>query len=209
MHTPDLIGWYYVVGGSPISYPTKGVWPSTYLDFAKFDFEEAKTQRCFVNAVSNAKRALHYQVDALAVALGWTHFKARNDFPTKLNFLGSCGVLSPTIIKRINKLRNSVEHDYYMPNEDETLEYLEIVELYLGATHYTATYFPDWINAELISDDEEYDPSMNLPDEIQIRLPQGAGKLTVCAKNEVIVDAGINSEEYFEWVSKIVKQNAS
>jgi hypothetical protein len=208
-HTPDLIGWYFVQGGSPIKYPTKDIWPSTYLDFARADFDQEKSARSWVNTVSNAKRALHLQVDALAVALGWSHVKGRNDFPTKLNFLGSCGVLSPTIIKRINRFRNSVEHDYYIPSEDEALEYLEIVELYLGATHHTATYFPDWVDAQLISDAEDYDPKMNYPPSIMILLPEGEGKLKITAAQETIVEVVVDESAYFEWVAAIVKQNAT
>lgn len=114
--TPDLIGWYFVVGGSQITYARKGIWPSTYLAYAQADFEGEKDARTLVNTISNAKRALHYQVEGLAEALGWNHFKSRDDFPTRLNFLGLCGVLSPTIIRRINRIRNSVEYDYYIPS---------------------------------------------------------------------------------------------
>ncbi|MBC7489021.1 MAG: hypothetical protein H7240_02435 [Glaciimonas sp.] len=207
--TPELIGWYFFAGGSQISYPVAGLWPVRYLEYAKADFDEEKSPRCWVNTVSNAKKVLHYQVDALATALGWEHMKSRNNFPSKLNFLGSCGVLSPTIINRMNRLRNSVEHDYYEPTEDQALEYLEIVELYLGATHYTATYFPSDVEAELMSDAEDYDPSWDYPKMIQISLPEGTGKLTVHTKNEVIIEAAVGDTAYFEWVSVIVRQNAS
>lgn len=208
-YTPDFIGWYFVEGGSQIKYPVAGLWPERYLEYAKADFAEEKSLRCWVNAVSNAKRSLHYQVDALATAFGWEHMKGRNDFPRKLEFLGSCGVLSPTIIKRMNRLRNSVEHDYYEPTEDQALEYIEIVELYLGATHYTAAYFPGDIQAELMSDDEEYDSSWSYPEIIRIIFPEGAGKLTIKTNKEVIVEVQIGEPGYFEWVSAIVRQHAS
>ena len=208
--TPDLVGWYFLLGGSQITYSRKGIWPSTYLAYAQEDFEGEKDARTLVNAISNAKRALHYQVEGLADALGWNHFKARDDFPTRLNFLGLCGVLSPTIIRRINRMRNSVEHDYYIPTEDETLEYLEIVELYLGAVHHTATYFPSDVEAELMSSSEDYDTKLNYPPHIRIRLPEGSGQLTITAPGKLeIVDIGVTDPQYFKWVPAVIKQNAA
>jgi len=207
--TPDSIGWYFVNGGSQITYSRKDVWPATYLAYAQADFEAEKDARTLVNTISNAKRALHYQVEGLADAFGWKHFKGKSDFPTKLNFLGLCGVLSPTIIRRINRMRNSVEHDYYIPTEDETLEYLEIVELYLGAVHYTATYFPDDIEAELMSDSDDYDPSLNYPKTIRIIIPTGKGQLTIAAAKEKLVEVSVTDPQYFKWVTAIVKQNAA
>ena len=208
-YTPDLVGWYFLHGGTQIPYSGSGIWPTTYLDYARADFEGDKSPRALVNAVSNAKRALHYQVEAIADALGWEHFKARQDFPTRLNFLGLCGVLSPIIIRRINKMRNSVEHDYYLPTEDEALEYIEIVELYLGATHQTATYFPDWVDAELMSDSDDYDKSLAYPSVIQVRLPPGKGILKITADDESVVDIAVTDPQYFNWVSAIIKQNAA
>jgi hypothetical protein len=207
--SPELIGWYFVSGGTQIKYSREGIWPSTYLAYAQADFEGEKDARTLVNTVSNAKRALHYQVEGLADAFGWNHFKKRDDFPTRLNFLGLCGVLSPTIIRRINRMRNSVEHDYYTPTEDEALEYLEIVELYLGATHRTATYFPDDVQAELMADSEDYDPTLNYPPYIHIKLPEGEGHLTVTSGKQVIVDIAVSDPQYFKWVSAIIKQNAA
>lgn len=205
--TQEAIGWYFFTGNDALKYPVVGLWPSTYLDFAKKDFDEEKSPRCWVNAVSNAKRALHYQVDALATALGWEHLKSRNDFPSKLNFLGSCGVLSPTIIKRMNRFRNTVEHDYYIPTENETLDYLEIVELYLSATHFITIHFPEYIDAYLMSDDDEYDPSWNYPEEIDISLPQGDGILTIKDNHQTLVQVAVSEPAYYEWVSAILIQS--
>lgn len=209
--TPEAIGFYFISCDNELIYPVAGLRPEKYLEFAKEDFTnfiEEKKPRYLVNAVSNAKRALHYQVEALAIALGWEHIKSRNDFPSKMSFLDSCGVLSPTIIGRINRFRNSVEHDYYIPTENEALEYLEIVELYLRATHYTSIHFPDEPNASLMSEAEDgYDPSWNYPEWINIHLPQGAGKLTIEADNQILVQVTVAEPIYFEWVSMILYMN--
>ncbi|WP_157510845.1 hypothetical protein [Frateuria sp. Soil773] len=207
--SPEMIGWYLVFGSQPVRYPVANLWPATYLHYAQLDFNQADGQRSWVNAVSNAKRALHYQVEALAVAFGSRRIGLRDSFPKKLDFLGSCGVISPTIIRRINRLRNRIEHDYHLPTEDEALEYLEIVELYLGATHFTATYFPGYVEAELIDDDEEYQESWNFPKVLKIHLTEGEGKLAIDANGARIFSAEVGTPEYFEWVAAIVRQNAS
>ncbi|MBD9631405.1 hypothetical protein [Pseudomonas sp. PDM19] len=207
-----MVGWYFVDSeGVQINYPQDGVWPETYLDYAKDDFaafEVEKSNRCLINAVSNAKRALHYQVDGLANALGWSALKGRRDFPTKLDFLGRCGVLSPIIIKRINKLRNVVEHEYHVPTEDETLEYLEIVELYLGATRTASVYFPSKITVYLMDEvDGEYKAEWGLPRSINIDIRE-EGRIVIVGSGETIVDFSIKDEEYYDWVSAVMRQGS-
>lgn len=209
MNKPDFLGWYYISGGHQIDYPVKGVWDSTYLGFAKSDFEEGKEHRNFVNAVSNAKRALHYQVDALSKAFGWEKLKERNNFPTKLEFLGKCGVTAPNIIRRVNKFRNTIEHDYYLPSEEEAEEYLDIVELYLMATHKIATEFPDRPGAYLISEDDEYNPDWKYPKNIEIYFPETEGSLKVASRESVIIELNIDDPEYYEWVYTLVQQSVA
>lgn len=204
-----MIGWYYIDGnGVQISYPQPGVWPDTYLDYAKDDFSDfarLKSPRCLINSVSNAKRALHYQVDGLANALGWSEVKGKRDFPTKLEFLGRCGILSPLIIKRINKLRNTVEHDYYVPTEDEALEYLEIVELYLGATRTASVYFPSGITVYLMEDDDEYKAEWELPKSVFIDV-RSEGRIVITGGRDIIVDLSIKDEDYYGWLSAVIRQ---
>lgn len=207
--TPEILEWYYIVGGNIISYSVKNLWPSRYLSYAKKDLAKASERSC-VNCVSNAKRALHYQVDALAVAFGWDKIKKkRNDFPSKMEFLGKCGVISPTIIRRINKMRNRVEHDYYIPSEDEAVEYLEIVELYLLATDKTSSYFPDGPCADLISDDDEYESEWNYPESLEISIPEAEGVVKIKANGIELVNYNIDQPEYFEWVSAVVRQHSA
>lgn len=206
MYSPEFIGWYFVAEGNQISYPCRDVWDSTYLSFAQIDFTESDTQRHYVNAVSNAKRALHYQVDALAEAFGFQKFGGVNNFPSKLDFLGRCGVSAHSIIRRINKFRNSVEHDYHFPTKDEAEEYLDIVDLYIQATRKIAQNFPEKAYAELMSDDEEYDEDLAYPENIDIYFPEGEGKLKIVGEGKTIVDISIIDEDYFDWVSALVCQ---
>ncbi len=116
----------------------------TYVDFADADLLDPDSKRTRVNAMSNAKRALHFQVDLLADALGFKQspFKRKNSFPEKLDFCGKCGVVAPRILGKLNKLRNSLEHEYYMPARSESEDFLDVVTLFLHATDRLLEHFP-------------------------------------------------------------------
>lgn len=129
--------------------------PRTYLTFAQGDLSEADSKRNRVNALSNAKRALHFQVDLLSEALGIEHAKLgkRLSFPQKLEFCANCGVVSPRILNKLNRLRNTVEHDYYLPTKDQAEDFVDVVELFLEGTNQFVRSFPDM--SELTSPEEK------------------------------------------------------
>ena len=131
--------------------PEESPYPKTYLDFAYADLEERDSERSRVNSVSNAKRALHYQVDLISDAYGYQNLKGNNSFPEKLDFCVRCGIVGPKILRKLNRLRNAVEHDYYIPNRDEAEDYVDIIELFLSATDYFIYKFPG--DLELSSND--------------------------------------------------------
>jgi hypothetical protein len=128
--------------------------PQTYVDFATADLLEQNSKRTRVNAISNAKRALHFQVDLLSDALGFNQspLRKRNNFPEKLNFCGKCGIVAPRILEKINRQRNALEHDYYIPTRPQSEDFLDVVMLFLGATNRLLAFFP--CNVELTSIDD-------------------------------------------------------
>jgi hypothetical protein len=134
-----------------IDYPVETT-PRRYLDFANEDLKNntsPKTSRIFVNALSNAKRALHLQVETIAKAFGFTSNK--NGFPNfhdYLTFCNKCGIVTPRILKKLNNVRNTVEHEYYIPSESETEDFIDVVELFLAATNKFIYQFPtrmEWL----------------------------------------------------------------
>jgi hypothetical protein len=127
---------------------------SKYLDFAKADLDMEESERSRINAVANAKRALHRRVDSLAEGLGFEHYPSnKKDFPNKLAFCAKCGVTTPRIIERLNTLRNKVEHDYYLPTRREAEDFVDVVALFLAATERLMN-FPTGIC--LIAKDDDY-----------------------------------------------------
>lgn len=204
---PEFIEYYSIRGATRIPYAHSGLSPATYLGFAQTDYLGKKDARTLVNTVTNARRALYYQLEGLAGALGWSLFASTNNIYAKLNFLRNCEVLSRTLAQRIVRLREIADRDYYIPTADEALEYLDLVEFTLGAVDKTATCFPDLVEADLLPDTEEYESTLALPEHFQLAFPIGAGRLTISQGGRTIVDVSVTDQEYFAWVSAVIKQN--
>lgn len=116
--------------------------PSDYLNYAHQDIEEGDSERAKVNAFSNAKRALHFQIDLLIDAFGIASSN-RLSFPKKLILCEKIGISTPRILRKINLLRNKVEHDYFVPEKSEVEDAIDVVELFLDSTSRFFSRFPD------------------------------------------------------------------
>ncbi len=160
-----------------------------------------------VNAVSNAKRAFHFQTDRLCIAYGWKklHKNKNSSFPEKLKYLELCGILSPNILRKLNAKRNEIEHDYYIPKKEEVEDYIDIVELFLMATKELLDSFPEQVDYCLMKD-EDYDASLNLPDEITIIIKMEKGIIELRQKTKVVKKT-TEDNDYFTWLSAIMRQH--
>ncbi len=149
----------FSTGWDKVSYPVETT-PRLYLDFAIEDLESGepkKTSRVFVNALSNAKRALHLQVETIAKAFGFTSSKKGfPNFHDYLSFCQKCGIVTPRILKKLNTVRNAVEHEYYIPSESETEDFIDVVELFLAATDKFIYQFPIYLEWLPASTDEKF-----------------------------------------------------
>jgi hypothetical protein len=118
-----------------------------YLGFAQSDFMEGGA-RGRVNALGNAKRALHCQVDSILYGLAVypTARAQRWAFPARLDFVADAGIVAPNTLRRLNKARNEVEHEYAAPRGSEELEaYIDLVELFIAATRAYTVMSVDWL----------------------------------------------------------------
>jgi hypothetical protein len=115
-----------------------------YLGFARTDFRQ-RSARGFVNALGNAKRALHCQVDSVLYSTGfWNRATERRwDFIAKTDLLTELKIATPNVLRRINRLRNQVEHHYSIPGDAKQLEdFIDIVELFIASTRgFTASRY--------------------------------------------------------------------
>ncbi|WP_157380983.1 hypothetical protein [Burkholderia ubonensis] len=185
----------------------RGIYPFNYLDFAKLDIAEEKSRRTLINSIGNAKRAFHLQVDIISDALGLGELRgARHPgFPEKLDFISKCGVISPNILRKLNFVRNKVEHDYAIPKSEEVDDYVDIVELFLMATKSVVDDFPVMIELELM-EDEFCVPSLELPKLIRAEIKPYKGCMVLTCKGENR-EFNIKDSIYFEWLSAIIRNH--
>ena len=173
--------------------------PEMYLRFAHADLRRS-FRRNRVNALSNAKRALHLQLELLANAIGINSLprKKRSGFPNLIEFVSKCGLVTPTIIKKVNTVRNTMEHDYYIPTEDEVLDLIGVTELFLAATSHLMNRFPNELHFGLKYGGTRRRPGSPWSFLIEVHLYEGRIDLLV-PKNQSIRDRGDlsrNSERF-------------
>lgn len=109
--------------------------PENYLEFAKADLNIGD-KRSLVNAYSNVKRGIECQVDSLLSLLGFYKQSKKENWnpPKKIDFIGKVKIVNPNILKKINKVRNLIEHEYKLPIKDHVEDVVDILELFLHAT---------------------------------------------------------------------------
>ncbi|MFL0932331.1 MULTISPECIES: hypothetical protein [Vibrio] len=204
---PEYFNEYFAIGSTRTSHTFKEkLLPSSYLDFAKFDLSDGQEDRNLINAVGNAKRAFHFQVESVSQVFGWDKVYGNKNigFPKRLEFLASCGVLSPNILKKLNRKRNDIEHDYFVPNFDEVEDYIDIVELFLMATRDFLVNYPEHVEFELM-EDEHYDKALALPKIISVEMAMYKGELVISAK-DLSISRVIKDKDYFDWLSAVIVQ---
>lgn len=193
----------------------KDISPKVYLNFAVSDLAEKPTNRARVNALANSKRALHFQVDVISKALGIESLphSQRDNFNKKLSFCKNCGVTSPTILQKLNRARNALEHEYTIPRLGQVRDFVDVVELFLAATDRIVYQFPS--SMEFVYSKKT---RREVPDLRDILLPPGEGTIYLhyrpghvdeldkmdvykWMKKYSIVLKAVDGSLYFTWVS--------
>lgn len=106
-----------------------------FLEFAKKDSEGQDLRSC-VNALGNVKRAIECRIDSILFAY-CLHKKSEKegwDFPKKIEIIERLGIVAPSILKRINKKRNELEHRYVKPTPEEVADGRDVAKLFLAYT---------------------------------------------------------------------------
>lgn len=195
--------------------------PRMYYDFSVADIENGFDDRSRVNALSNAKRALHFQVELISSAFGIEKlpYKERHNFPNKLEFCRKCGVTGERVLNKLNKIRNLVEHEYRIPTKDELEDFIDIVELFLSATDRFVYHFPVDLELEEFSNENKE----SLPEICAVEMPPNKGVVRLCVwpgkegpRNLISIDFVerqpdnsikvhvSDGDTYFKWVRLIV-----
>jgi len=213
--SPSQLNEYYIIQFplDALGFSTE-VTPSQYLEYARKDLHDQGEARNIINAISNAKRALHLQVDTITEGYGYHKLKRSSKFPAKLEFLGEIGIATPSIISKLNTLRNKVEHDYAVPELEQIKDYCDIVELFLRATESTINTFPDMVEFE---SNEHFDRvesnsprTSDLPEFLQVEMVKYEGIIIVQGSDYdkgIVFEKGISvtDKEYPEWIKHILE----
>ena len=109
--------------------------PKKFLRFAEYDLNNSYEHNQ-VNAIANVKRAIDCQIDSLLFGFGlFEESKKRNlNFPQKVSWMNSLGIISPRILKKINQKRNLLEHEYVCPNKEDVEDALDVATLFIAYT---------------------------------------------------------------------------
>jgi len=106
-----------------------------FLGFAVED-SEINTIHGKVNTLGNVKRAIDCRIEELLYCY-CLHKKSSHhkwNIPTKLQILNQIGILAPRILRKINTLRNRLEHQFEKPSFEEIEDAVDVTQLFIGAT---------------------------------------------------------------------------
>ncbi len=118
--------------------------PFDFLRYAKEDFQD-NSNKALINCLSNCKRSIDCQIDSTLKICGINY----KDIPLesndiinstnidkslahKLKLISSLGFAPSVLISKIRQIRNSMEHEYYLPKRNEVHEGLELTELFIS-----------------------------------------------------------------------------
>lgn len=106
-----------------------------FLEFAKKDSEGQDLRSC-VNALGNVKRAIECRIDFIlfVYCLHEKSEKEHWDFPKKIEIIEQLGIVAPSILKKINKKRNELEHRYVKPTKEDVDDGRDVAKLFLAYT---------------------------------------------------------------------------
>jgi len=184
--------------------------PEDFMAFAKEDLKE-NMERSLVNALSNIKRALDCRIASLLCFFG-VYNESRNEnwsFPKSTDFLLKTGVIAPNILKKVNKKRNELEHEFKKPTREEVVDFLDVASLFLGFTsQFLHRQYLDFdIYPAEVNYPENYDPYPHLS--IKLNSKEGIAKLIFFKDPECKEELEVSvkdEENYVKILRAVVKR---
>lgn len=113
--------------------PFGDVTAEEYFQFAK-EAQKRIDKSGSVDALSNAKRCFHYQIDRLLYRYGIHNAYFQAGFPEKVSVLAELNILPSTLLRTFNQERNAMEHDYAFPNKEIVEGAIDLCDLLFLAT---------------------------------------------------------------------------
>lgn len=115
--------------------PPFDISPKNFLKYAEYDLNN-EYEHHLINSLSNIKRAIDCQFDSLFYGFGLLKKSVQKKwtFPMKMSSLNDLGVISPRILRKINRKRNLLEHEYVLPNKNDVEDALDVAILFIAYT---------------------------------------------------------------------------
>lgn len=113
-----------------VDFSPNKIEPLDYIHFSKSDLL-SKDIRGAINALNNAKRAIHLLVDCFLEVIGLFSLYRRDNFPNKLKIIEKLEAFPISLISNLNSKRNMVEHEYKAISLEEAQEFVEIAEIFV------------------------------------------------------------------------------
>jgi len=125
-----------------LSYETP-VTPKEYLEYADKDLLQGGDHG-YMNALSNSKRSIDCQINNLLSVLG---LSKSGNIHKKIERIENVGILAPRILKKVNKIRNLLEHEFQKPTAYEAEDAVDIAALFIEATEkvFTSFMYAFWV----------------------------------------------------------------
>ncbi|WMI68205.1 hypothetical protein [Mangrovimonas sp. YM274] len=125
----------FLISGSTSLKTEFDISPQEFIKFAEIDLS-SEYEHNIVNALSNAKRALDCQLDSLLLCFGYYTLSQKKfwSFPKKIDLINELGIIAPRVLKKINKQRNLLEHQFIKPNQESVEDFLDITLLFIAST---------------------------------------------------------------------------
>lgn len=134
--SPDEVGsytWSWLrMRNAPLS--ASDLLAFAIADLNDGDLATSASPRYLVNALSNAKKALHLRLEDVCLGFGCASLKSVKSFPKLLAYARNCGVVAPRVLERLNSRRNMVEHEFDVPGKEDVENFVDVVQLFLAAT---------------------------------------------------------------------------
>jgi hypothetical protein len=152
--SPEILNWCYL--GSAFSFDDDASWRRSYEIWQHSEelLSRGGSEFTRIDAITTLHRAIDHRIRLLALACSLKKLPLVERSKDSLEILGYLGIVRPLMLKRINDIRNIVEHeDGKPPSYEECLVFLEFVWYFLRSTDLLTQQPPDYFEFQSQDDD--------------------------------------------------------
>ncbi|WP_316506083.1 hypothetical protein [Nitrosopumilus sp.] len=150
----DIESYSVIDFGGYDKKPFGDVSAEEYFEFAK-KAHQREGKDGYVDALGNAKRCFHYQIDRLLYRYSLHSVMKKKEFPRKVQLLSELNIIPSTLLRTFNTERNAMEHDYSTPSKEIVEGAIDLCDLLFLATERFLERTPLRIRIKFKKDDRD------------------------------------------------------